>query len=257
MLRRERHDGAELLVIEREHRGNSMNSELSAAFAEALAELDGDGDLRAVVITGAGEKFFCAGGDIKEYGAIQDREALDATFDRTRAVLDAIEALPVPVIAAVNGYALGGGGELMLACDLRLAASHARIGFPQSQLGIIPAWHGIERLVRDCGPRLAMRLAMTGEQLDAEAARAFGLIDEIVAERPVLDAALEMAASFDQVAPLALAAVKRIGRAAAAEGLEAARQVSREATAQLWFTADHREAEAAFAEKRPPKFRGV
>lgn len=257
MLKRERHGGTELLVIEREHRGNAMSSELSTAFAETLTDLEGDGGLRAVVITGAGDKFFCAGGDIKAYGAIQDREALDETFDRTRAVLDTIEALPVPVIAAVNGYALGGGGELLLACDLRLAAPHARIGFPQSRLGIIPAWHGIERLIRDCGPRLAMRLAMTGEQLDPEAAKAFGLIDEIVDGRPVLDAALEQAAAFDTVAPLALAAVKRIGRTAAAEGLEAARRVSREETARLWFTADHREAEAAFAEKRPPKFRGA
>ncbi|MCG8560106.1 MAG: enoyl-CoA hydratase-related protein, partial [Hyphomicrobiales bacterium] len=103
----------------------------------------------------------------------------------------------------------------------------------------------------------AMRLAMTGEQLDPEAAKAFGLIDEIVDGRPVLDAALEQAAAFGAVAPLALAAVKRIGRTAAAEGLEAARRVSREETARLWFTADHREAEAAFAEKRPPKFRGA
>ena len=255
-LRAERIGAAEVLTIDRPAAGNAMNAGLADAFEAALDRLEGDTDLRAVIVTGAGDKFFCAGGDLKQYRDLTTRAELDAVFIRTRRMLDRFEALPVPVIAAINGYALGGGGELMLATDIRLAASHAKIGFPQVRLGIITGWHGIERLVRSVGYPVAMRLAATGEPVTAAEAARIGLINEAVEDRPVLDAALEIVEGLAKAAPLALAATKRIVRAAYDLPPAEARRRSIETFADLWFSADHREAEAAFAEKRPPVFLG-
>ncbi len=257
MLKRDRRGGVEILTIDREGAGNSMNSGTSIGFNDALDGLEQDGGLRAVVVTGAGERFFCAGGDIKEYAEVTTDDALHTTFDRTRRALDRLEGLPVPVIAAVNGYALGGGAELMLACDWRVAAPHARIGLTQVRLGIIPAWNGIERLVRDCGPRVGLKLATTGEELSAERAKELGLIDEIATDRTPLEAALAYAEALEAAGPLALAAAKRVALAAAYGDYDKARALTRAETAALWFTEDHREAEAAFKEKRKPVFRGA
>ncbi|MDX1432477.1 MAG: enoyl-CoA hydratase/isomerase family protein, partial [Gammaproteobacteria bacterium] len=137
VLRIERHGATVLLTIDRPHAGNSISAEVTAALDDAITSLGDDAGLRAVIITGAGEKFFSSGGDIKQYRALDTRAALEGAFARPRELLDRIEALPVPVIAAVNGYALGGGAELMLACDIRLAAPHATIGFPYVRLGLM------------------------------------------------------------------------------------------------------------------------
>jgi len=138
VLRVERHGGAAVLTIERPHAGNSISADVTAALDGALDALDGESDLVAIVITGAGDKFFSSGGDIKQYRELVTREQLQSAFERPRRLLDRLEALPVPVIAAVNGIAMGGGAELMLACDLRLAAPTATIGFPYVRLGLIP-----------------------------------------------------------------------------------------------------------------------
>jgi enoyl-CoA hydratase len=126
MLRTERRGGVEILTIDRQQAGNSISSDLTTALLETLERLAGDAKLHSVVITGGGDKFFCTGGDVKEYRTIENAEALNSHFERTRRAMDLIEALPVPVIAAVNGYALGGGGEIMLCCPDRLAAIPAR-----------------------------------------------------------------------------------------------------------------------------------
>ena len=256
VLRIERIDATVLLTIDRPQAGNSISTEVTAALEAAISEISGDTTLRAVVITGAGEKFFSSGGDIKQYRALATRDELESAFARPRDLLDRIEALPVPVLAAVNGYALGGGAELMLACDIRIAAAHASIGFPYVRLGLMPGWHGTERLARDLGYAGAMRLLATGEPVSATEAYRLGLVNEVAENVPVVRAALELAESWRDAAPLALAACKRALAGAFHLSRAEARSLAEDLFADLWLTEDHREAEAAFAQKRKPVFKG-
>lgn len=197
VLTTDRVDHSLVLTIDREGAGNSLSAETAAAILDAIAPLSSSGNgassegIRSVIITGKGERFFCAGGDIKRYRALETAEQVETVFQGPRDTLDALESLPLPVIAAVNGYALGGGAELMLAADLRVAAAHARIGFPQSRLSIIPGWHGIQRLARDVGHARAMKLLLTGEMLSAQQAESLGLIHAIAEdESTAVEAAL-------------------------------------------------------------------
>jgi enoyl-CoA hydratase len=180
---------------------------------------------------------------------------LQSAFERPRRLLDRLEALPVPVIAAVNGIAMGGGAELMLACDIRLAAPTATIGFPYVRLGLIPGWHGTERLTRTCGYADAMHLLITGESVDAQEACRLGLINRICGDRPVVDAALTLAEELARAAPLSLAATKRVLLSAYHAPRDQARRLAEDDFADLWMSEDHREAEAAFAAKRRPIFK--
>lgn len=256
VLRVERRGPVALLTIDRPHAGNSISAEVTAALDGAISVLESDRDLVAIVISGAGEKFFSAGGDIKQYRELVTREQLQSAFERPRRLLDRIESLPVPVIAAVNGIAMGGGAELMLACDMRLAAPTASIGFPYVHLGLIPGWHGTERLSRSCGYANAMHLLATGEPVDAREACRLGLINTVCDHMPVVDAALALAENLTRAAPLSLAASKRVLRGAYGLAREDARRLAEEAFADLWLSDDHREAEAAFAAKRRPVFKG-
>ena len=256
VLRVERRGRAALLTLHRPGAGNAISAEVTAALNAALDDLEGDGDLAAVVITGAGDRFFSSGGDIKQYRELVTRDQLNAAFERPRRLMDRLEALPVPVIAAVNGIALGGGAELMLACDLRLATPGAGIGFPYVRLGLIPGWHGAERLVRVCGYAGAMHLLMTGDTVDAEEALRLGLVGRICHDEPVVDAALALAGRLAESAPLSLAATKRVLQATARLPADAARGIAVDAFADLWLSEDHREAEAAFTAKRAPRFKG-
>jgi enoyl-CoA hydratase/carnithine racemase len=256
MLRSERVGTAQVLTIDREDAGNALSREVADGFIAALDALDGDAGARSVIVTGAGDKFFCTGGDVKRYRALTTPEELEQVIGRTRAVLERLETLALPVITAVNGYALGGGMELVLASDIRLAAGHATFALPQVRLGITTGWNGIERLVRDIGFSRALRLVTTGERISAADAVRLGIVNEDVGERPVLDAALELADSLSATAPLAVAAAKRVAHAAARLPFDDAKRYGDGVFAEMWFTQDHREAEAAFAEKRKPEFKG-
>lgn len=251
-LREARAGGALVLTLDRPAAGHALDEALIAALRARLDAAASDAALRCVVLTGSG-RFFCAGGDLKAYRDLEDAAALERVFGAARALLDAIEAHPLPVIAAIDGFALGGGAELALACDLRVAGEGASLGFPQLRLGIIPGWDGMERLAGLVGRGSAMRLLLTGERLAAGPAQALGLVDVVA---PVaLDAALDVAARLDRAAPLAIRGAKEAMRA-----LSLPRDGSRAAAAaifaRLWFTEDHREAERAFAEKREPRFHG-
>lgn len=256
VLKSERRGAAQVITITREHAGNSISREVTEAFEQTIVPLEKDATLRAVIVTGSGDRFFCSGGDIKQYRDLRTREQLNTAFARPRKLLDHLEALPVPVIAAVNGYALGGGAELMLACDIRLASPEAKIGFPYVKLSLIPGWHGIERLARSCGYGIAMHLLTSGEAVSATEAKRLGLVNEVVTEDSVLDAALAFAARLESAAPLSLAATKRVLQRAFSHSPQSARHFAEQTFADLWMSDDHREAEAAFAEKRKPKFRG-
>jgi enoyl-CoA hydratase len=243
--------GVLVVIIDREEAGNSISLATASAMHEALRLAAEREDLRGVVVTGAGDRFFCSGGDLKAYSTIATRDELASTFGTVRDLLIKIESYRLPVIAAINGYALGGGAELALGCDLRFADARAKIGFPQSRLGLIPGWNGTERLVRTVGRSQAMRLLLTAERLTAAEAVSIGLVDE-VSDGDVVNHAVSFLAGLP-AAPLALAAVKRAVHASGSPGAGA---ITAEIFEDLWFTQDHREAEKAFAEKRDPVFRG-
>jgi enoyl-CoA hydratase len=236
--------------------GNAINRALAIELAALVGACGADQPLRALIITGVGPRFFCTGGDVKAYAQVADAATLNEVFDLIRSLLDAIEALHCPVIAAINGYAIGGGAELALACDLRVMDSAAQVGFPQSRLGIMPGWDGLGRLVALVGRGAATRLVMKGTRITAAEARAIGLVDEVAPPGGSLEQALALAATLAEAAPLSLAAIKSALRDAAGDDPAIARQRAREAFGRLWFTADHKEAERAFAEKRTPLFAG-
>ncbi len=250
MLLIERCGTSLIISINRPEAGNSINGSVAKDLEEAIVQVACDESLCCVIITGSGDKFFCAGGDIKEYRSVKHRDQLDAVMGCTRRALSGLEALDIPVIMAINGYCLGGGFEMMLAGDIRIASATATFSLPQVRLGIIPGWHGIERLVQLVGRGMAVILAAGGETIDAKKAQKVGLVDEVVAECSVLERALEIGADFGKAAPLSLKAVKKV--AIAAEGTKI--EQSEDIFAELWFSADHREAEAAFAEKRQAHF---
>lgn len=252
----ERRGNALVLQIDRPQAGNSINLATAEALSAGLKQAANEIGLRAVVITGTGGKFFCTGGDVKAYRALDNPEELERTFGRVRQLLDEVENLTLPVFAAIEGYALGGGLEMALACDQRFAGRQAKLGLPQTKLGLIPGWNGIERLVETVGRSHAMRLLYSAEPISAERAQAIGLVDEVSEQGGALDRALAFSERLSETAPLAIRAAKAVCMATLRQGRDAAVENGRNTFSHLWFTADHREAEAAFAEKRKPSFKG-
>lgn len=244
--------GVLVVTIDREEAGNSLSLDTIIAIRGAIGAAGVHSSLRGIVITGAGDRFFCSGGDIKAYRSISTKEELARTFGAARDLLNEIESHELPIIAAINGYALGGGAELALACDMRFASADAQIGFPQSRLGLIPGWNGVERLVRIVGRADAMRMLLAAERLTALQAVSKGLVDEVPSNCTVLQHSVAFLSDLS-AAPLAISSVKR---AVCATSRPDVHDVTAAIFEQLWFTEDHREAEAAFAEKRSPVFRG-
>lgn len=250
----DRSDHVATITINRPEKRNALNGTVRRELVEALDALRGDAGVRVVVITGAGEKAFVAGADIGEFAQrtpIQQREAMEG-----RRVFDELAGFPRPVIAAINGYALGGGCELALACDLRLAARSARLGQPEVNLGILPGGGGTQRLPRLVGHGAAMRLILTGELIDAEEAHRIGLVDEVVDDDALADRARELAASIARHSPVALTLIKQAVRAAAETPLQAGLALERELFITAFASEDRVEGVSAFLEKREPDFQG-
>ena len=170
IVKQERRGSALLLTIDRPEAGNSLRAEVSQAFLDILDGIEGDISLRAIIVTGAGDRFFCTGGDVKRYALLETKDELREIMRLARTVFHRFATLPVPVSAAINGLAIGGGAEIVLASDIRVAAPHAQISMPQVRLGIVTGWAGDERLVRDIGFTRAMEVVTTGERFDAEEA---------------------------------------------------------------------------------------
>ncbi len=256
LLLTERKNDCLIIRLNRPHDGNAINLSMAQALAALIEDCNKDLTLRAVILTGSGDKFFCAGGDVKAYAKIDTDVDLNEVFDTIRDLLDSLERLPCPVIAAINGYAIGGGAELTLACDFRIIEQGAQIGFPQSRLGILPGWNGISRLVPLIGRAAAAKLLFDGRRINAEQALTIGLATAVAPTGQSLRVALELAETFSGTAPLSIAAIKAELNAVT-QNLGDVRAQSRRAFAELWFTADHKEAEKAFAEKRLPSFKGL
>lgn len=247
------------VVIVTINRPSALNA-LNGAVLDGLDAVCGDVALlagaSAVVLTGAGPKAFVAGADIAAMSTLGQDEARSFAA-RGQAVFDRLAALPMPVIAAVNGFALGGGCELALACDLVLAAPNAVFGQPEVKLGVIPGFGGTQRLVRRVGTMRAAELCFTGRNVKADEAVQLGLALKVCADTPVLDAALAMAAQIGAMGPVAVRLCKQAVNAAADAELRAGLMLERDLFALCFTTADQKEGMAAFLEKRPAVFTGV
>lgn len=252
-----RRGNALVLTLNRPEAGNAMSVEMALELKAALAACLGDTSIRCVVLTGAGERFFCTGGDVKRYAQIDDAVELNEAFDVVRDLLDDIERMDRPVIAALNGFTVGGGTELALACDLRIAERSAQIGLPHLRLGILPGWDGTGRLLEIVGRAHATQLLLSAERVGADEAFRIGLVNAVVDDGGSVEAALQFAAKLDAAAPLAIGAAKHTILDVLRNEPDAARQRGRERFAELWFTDDHKEAEKAFVERRKPRFSGA
>lgn len=247
-------DGVALLTIDRPEARNALSFALLAELAGALEALDRDGATRAVVLTGAGDAAFAAGADITELAdQTPERLASEGRFG----AWDRIASVGVPVIAAVRGYALGGGCELAMSCDLIVAGADARFGQPEIRLGVMPGAGGTQRLTRAIGQARAMDLILTGRMLPADEALAAGLVSRVVPAEETVTAALELAAMIAGMPPLAVRAAKAAIRATAELPLADGLRHERAAFFALFGTDDQREGMAAFMAKRTPTWTGT
>jgi enoyl-CoA hydratase/carnithine racemase len=251
----EARDGITHLTLHRPTAANALSRGLVAALGQALARLRDDGGVRALVLTGAGDKAFSAGADLKERRAMSLDETR-AFLGELRAVVGAVAAFPCPVIAALNGAALGGGLELALACDVRIAADSAEMGLPEVRLGIIPGAGGTQRLARVAGMAAAKELILTGRRIGAARALVLGLVSEVVPAPALAAAAARVAAEIAAAGPLAVATAKRAIDGGFHLALEEALDVERSCYEVVLASEDRNEGLAAFAEKRPPAFKG-
>jgi enoyl-CoA hydratase len=251
VIRVDRDGTVAIVTIDRQDALNALDSDTLAELRNRLAGLAADAGVRVVVLTGAGERAFVAGADIKAMSAM-DAEQARAWGALGHETATLLETMPKPTIAAVNGFALGGGCELALACDIRYASTTAKLGQPEVSIGIIPGWGGTQRLPRVVGIGSARELILTGRLVDADEALRIGLVNAVFSPEELMPKALELAQLLAAKSPLALAAIKETtSRTFHADlGAEA------EAFADLFGSADQKEGMAAFIEKREPRFTG-
>lgn len=233
---------------------NALNKSDLAALAEAVGRFSADKEVKVIILTGCGEKAFCAGGDVKAYRGMTASEAYENLRLGQQAV-QALEAAEVPVIAAINGLALGGGFELALGADMRIAASHAVFGLPEVRLGLFPGWGGTQRTPGRIGRTRAAELLFTGETIDAGQALAWGLVNRIVPQEQLETAAAEYAAKLSGMSREVLVRIKRMLGVADSSAGSAALELERTLLAATFELPDAREGIAAFAGKRKPIFR--
>jgi enoyl-CoA hydratase len=244
-----------LVTLRREKALNALNRTVLAELHATLGALEADRAVRAIILTGAGEKSFVAGADIGEMADLGPLEAR-ALAEAGHRVGDLIAAMSKPVIAAVNGFALGGGCELMLACDFAYASDKAKLGQPEVNLGLIPGFGGTQRLLRRVGAARAAELVLSGDLITAEEALRIGLVNAVVPAAELLPRVKAQAHKIAGKAPLAVAAAKRALRRAEELPLAAGNELERELFAALFATADQKEGTRAFVEKRAAQWTG-
>jgi enoyl-CoA hydratase len=243
-----------LLTINRPDKMNALNGAVREAIFAALDELRDDDDVRVVVFTGAGDKAFIAGADIGEF-----KDAAPAGQYRAMQrgdIYSALEDFPKPVIAMINGYCLGGGCELAMACDIRIASDNARLGQPEVNLGIIPGGGGTQRLPRLAGEGQAMRLILSGDLIKADEAERIGLVEQMVPAAELREHTLGLAGRIAARGPISLQAAKETILAARRMPLDEGLKFERAWFGLLFSTKDMDEGVSAFLEKRPPEFTG-
>ena len=251
----ERRGRVAVITINRPQKLNALNIQTRAEGAAALDELRDDNEIRVVVITGAGEKAFVAGADIAEFEgrtAVTQRDVMTA-----RSLFTAVDTFPKPVIAMINGFCLGGGCELALSCDIRVASETARFGQPEINLGIIPGGGGTQRLTRLVGEGKAMELILTGDMIDAQHAFNLGLVNLVVPAADLEGRTMEPANRIAEKSPIALRMAKEAVKTAARASLDEGLRREIDLFALTFSSADKDEGVRAFLEKRKPDFKGV
>ncbi|MEA2852429.1 MAG: (E)-benzylidenesuccinyl-CoA hydratase [Rhodospirillaceae bacterium] len=251
-----REAGVACLTLNRPDKRNAIDDATRDALTDAFAGFENDAAIRVVILTGAGTAF-CAGVDLATPGNVPVQSSMAASPIVTRLRLTApLDAFNKPVIAALNGVAVGGGLELALACDLRIAATGARFGFPEARIGSLPGSGGTQRLVGTVGRSLAAQMLLTGEPISAEQALASGLVSELHAPDALMGRAFALARVIAENAPLSLIAIKKALRAATDLPLAAGFELERALYGALTLTQDREEGRKAFREKRKPNFQG-
>ncbi len=242
-----------ILTIARPEKLNALNRRVVAEILSATQEIRQRPGVHALIVTGAGEKAFVAGADIAEMRDMTLAEAREFAL-AGHAALSALERLPIPVIAAVNGFALGGGTELALACDFIYASESAKFGQPEVKLGVIPGFGGTQRLLRRVGNAMARELVMTGVTIDAAEALRIGLVNKVFPRAELLGAARATAELIAKMGPIAVAEAKKVMREGEGRLLDEANAIEIEGFAGCFATDDQKEGMQAFLERRAPSF---
>jgi enoyl-CoA hydratase/carnithine racemase len=248
-------DSYVLLTLNRPGKHNALNSGVVMELDLAVAKAQEYPGARAIVITGTGDKSFCAGADLDELENVTFDDALHF-LERGQAVFDKIYASRIPVIAAINGYALGGGLELALACHLRVASANAKFGFPEASLGMIPAFGGTQRLPRLVGLGVATELMLTGRRISADEALGIGLVNQVWSSGEVVAAASKLAGDISEKSPVSIEMILDSLRFGNDVPLERAQVIERLAGAAAASSMDQRIGVRAFLKTEEPKFRG-
>lgn len=251
LLERPAHEIA-LLRLNRPEAYNALNQQVRVDLEQRFKQLSADTDVRCIVLSGS-EKVFAAGADIRD---LVERNPIEMMLRQTQRLWQTIAACPKPVIAAVNGLALGGGCELAMHADIIIAGEGARFGQPEVRIGIMPGAGGTQRLTRAVGKFKAMKMVLTGEQISAEQAYAMGLVSEVVADKSVLSSALKLAEEIAALPPLAVMQIKEVLLAGMDTSLDTALNLERKAFQLLFASDDQKEGMRAFLDKRPPQYKG-
>jgi enoyl-CoA hydratase len=256
VILQERRDSIAIIRLNCPAKHNALSREMIVGLSDAFEQLEKQTDVRAVILTGSGERAFCAGTDISELATLTEEVAFE-TSKRGQDVCERIERGHVPVIAAINGVAAGGGVELALASHIRLASNNAQFSLPEAKLGVIPGYGGTQRLAREIGKARALEMMLTNKTVSADEARQIGLVNRVVEPAALISKAESLATEIAQMAPLAIRACLEAVTRGLDLPLEEGLALEAKLFASLFASQDMREGTRAFLEKRVPVFKGM
>lgn len=254
MIKTQTRDQVGYIIVDRPDQLNALTREGTVQFAETFSQMDQDPKVHVIVISGAGPRSFCAGGDISEF--VDNHDIEDALYSQMQSTFQQVAESKTPTIAAVNGYALGGGFELALACDIRIASSQAEFALPELGLAVLPAAGGTQRLTRLIGPGRAMDLILTGRRISARKAKHWGVVTELVEDGNLLNKAHELALLIRRKGPLAVTLGRTLVKHAQDVSLQTGLAMEALAQGVAYSSKDVVEGSQAFSEKREPNFEG-
>lgn len=243
------------VTINRPTKLNALNKETIIELQHAFTSLENNKEIRVIILTGSGEKAFVAGADISEFAHFSESEGANLALQGQTGLFDLIENLSTPVIAAVNGFALGGGLELAMSCHFRVASENAKMGLPEVTLGVIPGYGGTQRLPQLVGKGKAMEMILTAGMLNAEGAKTYGLVNYVIPQETLLDFCKELGHKIIKNSPVAIGYAIKAINANYKEGVNGFK-TEIEAFGKCFATADFKEGTTAFLEKRKPDFKG-